>query len=103
MSSHIAHRKMPNMGKGWADHEEHDGQYILSRKPTYLLLGNIDVIVKPRDPQKRPFVPYINRNIWEREKDFYSTELLFKMYTGRSVKIAPGKYLNFYELKEEYR
>ena len=55
---HIAHRKMSNMGEDWAGHEKHDGQYILSRKPTYLLLGNIDVSDRPRDPSELPFIPY---------------------------------------------
>lgn len=100
---HIAHLTMPSMGKGWAGHEKHDGQYILSRKPTYLLLGNIDVTDKPRNTEDIPFVPYYNKNIWERERDFYDTDLIFKMYIPRSVKIAPQQYLNFYELKEEWR
>ena len=63
---HIAHREMPNMGKGWAGHEKHDGQYILSRKPTYLLLGNIDVSDRPRDPSEFPFNPYFSRAIANR-------------------------------------
>ena len=28
---------------------------------------------------------------------------LFELYRPRSVELAPGQYLNFYELKEEYR
>ncbi len=100
---HIAHREMPNMGEGWAGHEKHDGPYILSRKPTYLLLGNIDVSDRPRDPSKIPFIPYRFRAIWEREKDFYDTDLLPKLYESRSAEIGPGTFLNFYELREQYR
>jgi hypothetical protein len=100
---HIAHREMPNMGKGWAGHEKHDGQYILSRKPTYLLLGNIDVSDRPRDPTEFPFIPYSTRAIWEREKDFYDTGLLRKLYKSRSAEIVPGGFLNFYELREQYK
>jgi len=100
---HIANLTMPNMGKGWAGHEKHDGQYILSRKPTYLLLGNIDVTDKPRSLEQVPFIPYFSRHILERERDFYDTDLILKMYVPRSVEIAPQQYLNFYQFKEEYR
>ena len=61
---HIARREMLRLGTGWAGHEKSDGQYILKQKPTYLLLGNIDVSDKPRDAHKRPFIPYDNPNIW---------------------------------------
>lgn len=100
---HIALRKMPNMGRGWAGHEKRDGQYILSRRPTYLLLGNIDITEQPRDPRQQPFIPYFNRAIWEREADMYETGLLATMYEPCSAEIAPGKYLNYYALRKEYR
>jgi hypothetical protein len=102
-NKHIARLEIPQTEMGWTGHEKHDGQYILSQKPTYLLLGNIDVTNKPRNPQNRPFIPYFNKYIWEREKDMFETDLIFKMYEPRSVEIAPDQYLNFYELKEEYR
>ncbi len=95
---------MPKMGSGWAGHEKHDGQYILNRRPTYLLLGNIDVTDKPRNLQRRPFfIPYFSQSIWAREKDMYDTDLIFRMYAPRSEEIAPGQYLNLYKLKEEYK
>jgi hypothetical protein len=97
--AHIAHRDMPDMGKGWAGHEKHDGQYILRRKPTYILAGNVDVTEQPRDPRGQPFIPYHNRAIWEREKDLYETNLLATLYEPRSVEIAPGHFLNFYQLR----
>lgn len=100
---HIAHLEMQEMGKGWAGHEKHDGQHILRQRPTYLLLGNIDVTTRPRDPRNRPFIPYVDRLIWKREKDFYETDLLDRMYAPRSIEIAPDQYLNLYQLKKEYR
>jgi arabinofuranosyltransferase len=102
-NKHIARLEMPQTEMGWPGHEKHDGQYILSQKPTYLLLGNIDVTNKPRNPQSRPFIPYFNKYMWEREKDMFETDLIFKMYAPRSVEIAPDQYLNFYELREEFR
>ena len=101
--AHIAHRQMPDLGSGWAGHEKHDGQYILRQRPTYLLLGNIDVTAKPRDAKQRPFIPYENPHIFAREQDIYTKGKLFERYRPRSVELAPGQYLNFYELKEEFR
>ena len=100
---HIARRNLAGLGRGWAGHEKHDGQYILQRRPTYLLLGNVDVTKQPRDPRKRPFIPYDNPHIWAREQDLFATELIFERYQPRSVQLAPGQYLNFYELKPELR
>ncbi len=36
---HIAHRKMPSMGRGVAGHEKHDGAYVISRHPDYIHFG----------------------------------------------------------------
>ena len=100
---HIARRNLSGLGRGWAGHEKHDGQYVLQRRPTYLLLGNVDVTEQPRDPRKRPFIPYDNPHIWAREQDMFATERIFDRYQPRSVQFAPGQYLNFYELKPEFR
>ena len=100
---HIARRQYPGLGQGWAGHEKGDGQYILKRRPTYLLLGNIDITTQPRDPRKRPFIPYDNPHIWTREQDLFTTDLIFEHYRPRSVQLIPGEYLNFYELKKEHR
>jgi hypothetical protein len=37
---HIAHRKIPSLGKGWAGHEKGDGAYVLSIRPDYIQLGS---------------------------------------------------------------
>ena len=100
---HIARRDLSGLGQGWAGHEKHDGQYVLGRRPTYLLLGNVDVTKQPRDPGQRPFIPYDNPHIWAREQDLFASELIFERYRPRSVQLAPGQYLNFYELKPAFR
>jgi arabinofuranosyltransferase len=100
---HIARVQVPQMGEGWAGHEKHDGQYVLGRHPTYILAGNIDVTEKPRDPSQVPFIPYYSSVIWAREGDLYGTDLLTREYVPQSALIAPGKYLNFYELRDEFR
>ena len=72
---HIAQRNLSGLGRGWAGHEKHDGQYVLRRRPTYLLLGNVDVTEQPRDPGKRPFIPYDNPHIWAREREIGSAHV----------------------------
>ncbi len=96
---HIARRSMPAMGAGWAGHEKHDGAYILSRRPTFLLLGNIDVTSRPRDRSQRPFIPYASPAMWAREGDLYADDTLYELYVPRSVRIGPDRFFNFYQLK----
>ncbi|MEE9555199.1 MAG: hypothetical protein V3W18_13000 [candidate division Zixibacteria bacterium] len=36
---HIAHRKIPDMGSGWAGHEKGDGEYVLSLRPDLIQFG----------------------------------------------------------------
>lgn len=100
---HIARMHMKTMGQGMAGHEKHDGQYILGRRPTYILLGNVSVTPEPRDPNSKPFIEYGNRDVFAREEDFYEGDALSRMYRPRSFKIGPGEYLNCYEIREEYR
>ena len=37
--THIAHLKVPSLGTGQGGHEKHDGDYVLSRQPDYILFG----------------------------------------------------------------
>lgn len=100
---HIAHRQMPAMGHGIAGHEKHDGAYIVSQRPTYLLLGNIDVTPRPRDPAVRPFIPHGAWPIADRETDVFDADGFEELYEPRSVRIGPTEYLNFYQLRDEFR
>jgi hypothetical protein len=94
---------MPDMGAGWAGHEKHDGPYVLSRRPTFLLLGNIDVTPAPRDPAAVPFIPYTNRAIFAREADVVADPDFARLYRPRSIQLAEDQWLNLYELKPEHR
>lgn len=38
--AHIAHRRIPDQGRGDAGHEKFDGAYILSRRPDYVQFGS---------------------------------------------------------------
>lgn len=97
--AHIARRRMPTMGAGWAGHEKHDGPYVVSRRPTYLLLGNIDVTPAPRDLTAEPFIPYRNRAILLREADVLTVPDFRESYRPRSIRLGDEEWLNLYELK----
>ncbi|MBI3784571.1 MAG: hypothetical protein HY270_14350 [Deltaproteobacteria bacterium] len=97
---HIAHRQMPAMGQGIAGHEKHDGAYILQQRPTYLLVGNINVTSQPRDTTARPFIPLRNPQIAAREADLFDDATIESEYEPRSVRIGDDEYLNFYQLRE---
>ena len=90
--THIAHKDMP-LGTGWAGHEKHDGPYILSRKPTYLLLGNVQVLDKPLATNSPYFVRPPNDAIRARESDIFTQELA-ENYTPRVAPLENGKFLH---------
>jgi len=73
--------------------------YVLALRPTYLLLGNIDVTSKPRDPSARPFIPVRNAAIRSRERDILDHPELEALYAPASAQIAPGAFLNYYRLR----
>ena len=92
---HIARRPAP-LGEGWAGHEKHDGPYILSREPTYLLLGNILVIEQQMPlthPQFcRPPFPAIR----QREDDIFTPGAL-SAYESRVVELPGPLYFHFFQ------
>lgn len=98
---HIAHVTMTEMGHGWAGHEKHDGAYVLNLRPTYLLLGNIDVTSQPRDRSARPFIPVRSAAVLARERDILDSPLLESLYEPASALVAPGAFLNYYRLRAD--
>jgi hypothetical protein len=53
----IAHRDMPTLGSGQAGHEKHDVAYVLSRRPTYVMIGVYGLAPEPLPPTRllRPY------------------------------------------------
>lgn len=96
---HIA-RKEIRLGKGRAGHEKHDGPYILSCRPTYLLLGNVQVLKMELDPSDPMFVKPSNPEIRAREDDIFIPEL-FEWYAKRVVRLPNGGYFHFLERRPE--
>jgi hypothetical protein len=96
---HIARQEAP-LGKGWPGHEKHDGPYILSRRPTYLLLGNVQVMPEELEKSDPEFVRPSSPTIRVREDDIFTPEL-FELYAKRVVRLPNGNYFHFLECKEE--
>jgi hypothetical protein len=63
---HIAHATASEMGRGRAGHEKGDGAYVLSRKPAYVLLGNVAVLPRALSEEEMPskLVQRSEREIW---------------------------------------
>jgi arabinofuranosyltransferase len=97
VDAHIANKKTV-LGKGWAGHEKHDGPYILSKKPTYLLLGNIQVYDYRLDMSDPQFVKPSIKPIREREDDIF-TEDLWKDYEKKIDAVGQGYHLHHLKLK----
>jgi len=76
---HIGHLQVEGPGIGWQGHEKGDGEYVLSRRPEYILLGN--VAVEPEAMTKEEvgesLLPFVSENeIWQSEEFHASYEFL---------------------------
>lgn len=97
--AHIAHKEMPVSGR-WVGHQKHDGPYILSRKPTYLLLGNVQVLDEPLPTNSPFFCQPPNDNIKQREQDIFTPELLAE-YSPRVARLDNGRYLHLFQRRPD--
>lgn len=94
---HIARREV-RIGGGWAGHEKTDGAYVLSRKPTYLLLGNVMVSSERTSPEAPNFLQPRSEVIRRRESDVFRPEM-YDQYRPRVVELPGGMYLHMMERK----
>ncbi len=84
--SHIAHKKMPRMGEGYAGHEKADGEYVLSRRPDYIQFFSSYGSVEPVFPS---------------DKEIYRIPEFHKMYVLREITLPSGNRLWLYERRRE--
>ncbi len=90
---HIARAPLAT-GDGWAGHEKRDGQYVLSRQPTFLLLGNVRVLDRALSIDDPEFVRIAHPAIEAREGDVYGQELV-RNYQPRVANLGGGLFLHF--------
>lgn len=77
----IAHREIPNMGRGLAGHEKGDGRYVLSRKPDIIQFGSALGTVHPR---------------FRGDGEINSSPEFKRNYRLRSFRLPSGKQVRFY-------
>lgn len=86
---HIAHKDM-SFTQGYAGHEKHDGDYIVSLRPDYILIGNVDITDQPRQTLIPPHV---------RELDIVRNQTFQREYEQIYLPVEGGKYLNLFRKK----
>lgn len=94
---HIAHVRMPT-GVGWAGHEKRDGKYVLSRRPTFLLLGNVRVLDRALSINDPEFVRVQHPAVEAREGDVYGNELV-QNYVPQVANLGGGLFLHYLRRK----
>lgn len=87
---HIAHRKVAEMGKGFAGHEKGDGAYILARRPQIILFQLTRFSDGPVAPQQ------VLQPLWLSERELVASPQFAAAYAPRSVRL-PGFYFHFIE------
>ncbi|MCB1181938.1 hypothetical protein KDM41_00740 [bacterium] len=86
---HIAHQRV-TFEFGYAGHEKHDGAYIVSQRPDYILIGNVDITDRPRTQLIPPH---------RREVDIVTDKRFQAEYEQIHLPVAGGKYLNLFRRK----
>ncbi len=90
----IARVQDPELGSGWAGHEKHDGAYVLSRRPTILLLGNICVDTRPTLPPG--MLPPASAATLAREMDIFLSPAFQNGYEMRHLQLETGHWLHYF-------
>ncbi len=75
---------------GYAGHEKTDGPYIVSRRPDYILIGNVDITERPR----QGLIPPLNREV-----DLVLDKNFQREYEQIWLPVAEGKVLNLFRRK----
>ena len=91
---HIA-RVAPDGSSRWG-HDRHDGAYIVSLEPTYILVGNVRVTEERPDFASDPW-SFLSAGASDRrrEGDLYQAPDLFKKYVPAQTRLADGRWFSF--------
>jgi arabinofuranosyltransferase len=94
---HIAHTRSLTQGRDRAGHEKGDGQYVLSRSPDYVLLGNVAVLPKQLTEEEMA-----KKLVRKSEHEIWADPTFHKNYELVSVKVSDDpifRYFTFYKKK----
>jgi arabinofuranosyltransferase len=90
----IAHRSIPDMGRAPAGHEKYDADYVLSRRPTYILMGVYDLAPDRPDAAESLPLYYPAEMALSRSEGFARH---YRPITGR----CPGGYFTFFAREDK--
>ncbi len=97
---HIAHVNVANTGRGRAGHEKGDGRYVLSRRPEFILLGNVAVL-----PQPLTEAEMAGRLVLKSEHEIWNDPGFHRDYELVSVHLADRgvfRYFTFYKRRDVF-
>jgi hypothetical protein len=93
----IGHMRLEGMGTGIAGHEKGDGAYVLSRRPTYILLGNVLITNNPElDFASLPWEGWVLKS----EYELWFDQKFHQMYQQVASHLGGGWYLHYFKLKK---
>jgi hypothetical protein len=93
----IGHMRLEVMGTGIAGHEKGDGAYVLSRRPTYILLGNVLITNNPElDFASLPWEGWVLKS----EYELWFDPKFHQMYQQVASHLGGGWYLHYFKLKK---
>ena len=81
--AHIATVAVPTMGSGRAGHEKGDGPYVLSRRPRFILLGNVAVFDHPLDDAE---IEQRCQRL-KSERELFADPAFHRLYAKKTVEI----------------
>jgi len=94
---HIAHMETSDQGRNRAGHEKGDGEYVLSRSPDYILLGNVAVL-----PKKLNEAEMAQKLVRKSEHEIWADPSFHENYELVSVQVSDDpifRYFTFYKKK----
>jgi len=83
--AHIAHAPAGEMGRGRAGHEKGDGAYVLSRRPDFVLLGNVAVLARPLTEEEMP-----SKLVQRSEEEIWASAEFHRDYERVAVETGKG-------------
>jgi hypothetical protein len=91
----IARRRIPALGRGQAGHEKHHVDYVLSRQPTYVLIGVYGLASNPQPARQllQPFYPA--------ETEMLRSHQFRSRYVLRRARAASGYFAYFERAADE--
>lgn len=98
LNDKVIARRGPHAVTGRAGHERGDGAYVLSRKPAYVLLGNVALLPQPLDDRG------VEQRLYLRsERELWADPAFHRDYERVVLELSPfppHRYFTFYRRRD---